>query len=98
MNPINLVAIFESMPDGRDALRETLKPIEPASRAEEGCLGYSVSESQTSPGMFFVIEAWENRTALDRHAQSPHMVQALSSMKSLLVADPKVHFLRAIVE
>lgn len=44
-----------------------------ASRAEPGCVDYSLSVDMLDPSIVHVSERWESWDALETHFQSPHM-------------------------
>ncbi|AKH42291.1 Antibiotic biosynthesis monooxygenase [Croceibacterium atlanticum] len=44
-----------------------------ASRAEPGCHAYSYAEDVAEPGLFRVMEMWDDREALAAHFQTGHM-------------------------
>ena len=48
---------------------------------------YQVSRSQADPNSFIIVEIFANADALKRHAESPHLQQALPVIESLL-AEP----------
>ncbi|MFC9356053.1 putative quinol monooxygenase [Rhodococcus sp. NPDC057014] len=96
MSTVNLVAIFEAKPEAADDVRTALSPVISATRAEEGCVNYTISESQASPGSFIVVETWNSQEDLNRHARAPHMKAAIEAIGSHLAAKPVIHPLRAI--
>ena len=44
-----------------------------ATRAEAGCISYTMSGDLEEPGRFHIFEEWESGEALEAHFQSPHM-------------------------
>lgn len=55
------------------AARPAMRAMVEASRAEEGCLGYSYAEDLLEPGLIHVAERWRDRAALERHFASLHL-------------------------
>lgn len=53
--------------------REAMACVVAATRAENGCLGYSYAEDVLDPGLIRVFEKWESRAALDAHFATQHM-------------------------
>ncbi len=45
-----------------------------ASRAEEGCLHDAYARDLIDPQVMVILEHWRDRTALDFHFATPHMV------------------------
>jgi quinol monooxygenase YgiN len=44
-----------------------------ASRAETGCIRFTVSEDIEQPSYFLFTEIWEDEDALESHESSPHL-------------------------
>ncbi|MDR2563431.1 MAG: antibiotic biosynthesis monooxygenase [Prevotellaceae bacterium] len=42
------------------------------SRAEEGCLSYSLYQSASEANCFFFFEEWKDQAAIDAHFATPH--------------------------
>lgn len=55
------------------AARPAMRAMVMASRAEDGCLGYSYAEDVLEPGLIHVTERWRDRAALERHVETPHL-------------------------
>jgi quinol monooxygenase YgiN len=66
-------ARIESTRDDIRILTPTLMEMEAASRAEEGCLGYSFSVELSNPSIIHVTEKWASTEALQAHFKSAHM-------------------------
>lgn len=96
MSNLNVVAIIEAKAEGADQVRVALHSLVVATRAEEGCVSYDLSESMSAPGSFVVVEVWRSQADLDRHAKSPHMQTAFETVDGLLASAPAVHPLRPV--
>lgn len=59
--------------DRLEAARPAMRAMVEASRAEDGCLGYSYAEDVLEPGLIHVAERWRDRAALERHFATPHL-------------------------
>ncbi len=55
------------------AARDVMAHMIEASRAEDGCLGYSYAEDVLEAGLIHVKEFWRDQAALDRHFASEHI-------------------------
>jgi len=63
--------------------REAMATMVAASRAEEGCLGYTYGTDVFDPGKLIIVEKWVDDAALAFHFQTPHMAafqQALAGL------------------
>jgi quinol monooxygenase YgiN len=59
--------------DKLDAARPVIARMIEASRAEEGCLGYSFAEDLLEPGLIRIFEIFRDEAAQQAHAASQHM-------------------------
>jgi quinol monooxygenase YgiN len=55
-----------------DGLREAIKTVVAASRAEPGCRFYTLAEDISEPGLIRAFEVYDNDEALRAHANSEH--------------------------
>jgi quinol monooxygenase YgiN len=58
-----------------DGLRDVVRNMEQATRAESGCLKYVFSVDVSDPAMVRVTEWWESLDAIRGHLASPHMAE-----------------------
>ena len=54
-----------------------------ASRAEEGCLGYSYALDVLDPSKLVIVEKWVDDAALTHHFATPHMATFQKALGSL---------------
>ncbi|MBI1393642.1 MAG: antibiotic biosynthesis monooxygenase [Alphaproteobacteria bacterium] len=60
-------------PGALAALRPAMEAMILASRAEEGCLGYSYGVDTLDEDRMLVLEYWRDMAALEAHFAAPHM-------------------------
>jgi quinol monooxygenase YgiN len=72
---ILVVGTFRVDPDRRDAARPAMAQMIAASRAEDGCLGYSYAEDLLDAGLIHVTERWSDRVALTAHVATAHIAE-----------------------
>ncbi len=53
-------------------MKNLLKTMIEASKAEDGCLLYDIFQLVNEPQKFIVIESWQDKKSLDGHKQSAH--------------------------
>jgi len=58
-----------------EKVRDALRTVEEATRAEPGCITYAFSVDVSDPGMVRIFERWESQEALRSHLQMPHMAE-----------------------
>jgi len=61
------------LPDHWQEFEEEMARITNLVRAEPGCTRYDTSTSTEEPGLFLILEEWENRDHLDAHLETIHM-------------------------
>ncbi len=59
--------VFEVDPAGRDEFVAARRDAMRASRAEQGCLEYTIAADPLEPGRVVLFERWESQDALDAH-------------------------------
>jgi len=62
-------------PNAVAGVRDAVKKMEDASRAEPGCAGYSFSVDVTNPAIVRVTERWRSMDDLRAHMGMPHMAE-----------------------
>lgn len=63
---------FIAKDDGIEKMKELLRTMVEASKAEDGCLLYDIFQLKNEPKKFIVIESWRDEAALDGHKASAH--------------------------
>ena len=64
--------------------------VQAATRAEAGCISYTLSADLAEPGLFHLFEEWESPEALKAHFQAPHMAAFQRALGGLGVREMKV--------
>ena len=82
-----IVGTFRIPPDNLSDARPTMERMVTASRAEDGCLGYSYAEDVLERGLVRVTEMWLDQPSLDRHFASSHIATWRSAWPSLAITD-----------
>jgi len=72
----------ESSAEDIDALSDTLREMEAATRAEAGCHDYSFCQEISDPNRMRVVELWESMEALSLHFATPHMATFNAALAS----------------
>ena len=66
-----------------EAGREAFATMVEASRAEEGCLGYTYAVDVLDPTKFIIVEKWVDDAALAFHFQTPHMAAFQQALQNI---------------
>jgi quinol monooxygenase YgiN len=89
-----IIAESKAKPGHEDALRTALLTMIAPSRAEAGCVQYTLHELLDEPGHFYFYEVWKDEAAFEFHTRTPYFVafgpkvaeiRASSSLKKLKV-------------
>ncbi|MBV8602107.1 MAG: antibiotic biosynthesis monooxygenase [Candidatus Eremiobacteraeota bacterium] len=70
---IALNVIYSFPPEKIDEAIGYFEQMQPASRAEPGCLFYTVYRDSDDPNTFVIHEQWKDQAALEAHGASAHM-------------------------
>lgn len=68
-----ILSVFLRVPPGEvDALKLAMRKVVEASRAEPGCIFYSLAEDVAEPGLIRAFEIYRDDDALRAHGASEH--------------------------
>jgi quinol monooxygenase YgiN len=91
MTDLHVVATIPAKSGSEDVVRGLLVTLADATRQEEGCLSYELSESASAPGTFVTVERWRNQEDLDAHMQTEHVGAAIAGAGDHLAGDIAIH-------
>jgi quinol monooxygenase YgiN len=77
-------------PENLPQVREALRALTLATRAEAGCHIYAYSEDLLEPGLLHLNERWENQALLDEHLKSAHVAAWRREAARLGVGDRRL--------
>lgn len=63
-------------PDHADELAAVMAPMAAASRADSGCIHFSVGRDIEDPTVFRTLELWDSIEDENAHRQTPHELEA----------------------
>jgi quinol monooxygenase YgiN len=90
MPTITVIARARAKAGFESQLGKAIAEIVEPSRAEEGCLKYSVRRSVEDPALFITIEEWSSKEAIDRHMSSAHVQELLQKLPAMLAVPPDI--------
>jgi quinol monooxygenase YgiN len=68
-----ILSVFLRVPPGQvEALRPHMRRVIAASRAEAGCIFYTLAEDMAEPGLIRAFEVYRDDAALKTHGESAH--------------------------
>ena len=89
---------FLARPGQEPALERALLKLQTLSRADDGCLDYSVYVDSSDAGRFLLHEEWVDQAAFDAHNLQAHVTDFLSQGDVLLKEKFTVTWMRPVAE
>lgn len=93
---IILMPVFLARPGQEATLENVLHTLQTLSRADDGCLDYSVYVDKSDSGRFLLHEEWADQTAFDAHNLQGHVTDFIKQTDVLLKEPFTVTWMRAI--
>lgn len=94
---VHLQPVFVARRGREAALREALSELTERSRAEAGCLEYTLLEDRDEPGRLSIYERWADTPAIDAHDRTPHVAEFVARFEELLAEPLVVRRLRRVI-
>ena len=82
--PLTIIARMRAKAGQEARLKKELLGLVAPTRAEAGCLGYDLHQSQTDPAQFVFYETWKSQADLDAHFETPHIKAILKIAPEML--------------
>lgn len=73
MTQLTIVANIHATPDKIDLVKAELEKLVPITRAEPGCILYTLHRDNTDPTHFMFYETWGSRELWQTHMNAPHL-------------------------
>ena len=70
---IMVAAEVETTLEALEAMKDAIRAMEEATRAESGCHEYVLSQEVSAPAKLRLFELWESMAALEAHFATAHM-------------------------
>lgn len=70
-----VIAKVPVKPECKTALLDLAQGVMAATRAEEGCVSYTLLDNTYDPAQCVFVEEWANLAALQKHAASAHIAE-----------------------
>lgn len=86
---IFIVVKFPVRPDSVDQFPEAVRGYTDATRAEPGNIFFEWNRSLDEPGVFTLVEAFEDDAA-EAHVTAPHFKEGLDAIRPMLLATPRI--------
>ena len=79
-----------------ETLAAELTTLVKGSKAEDGCINYSLHQDPKNPVNFLIYEQWASKEALGAHSQAPHFKAFGAKGKELMAEAPDITFWKAL--
>ncbi|MRR57042.1 MAG: antibiotic biosynthesis monooxygenase [Deltaproteobacteria bacterium] len=89
---VTIIAKIKAKDGMREQLKEVLLSLIEPTRAEEGCITYSLHQDCDDPSVFMFYENWASKEALDIHLQTPHLQGLVARADELFAAPLEIKF------
>lgn len=73
MSQLTIIANIHAKPDQIEQVKAALLALVPITRAEEGCLDYTLHQNNDNPSHFTFYESWASRELWQQHMEAPHL-------------------------
>jgi quinol monooxygenase YgiN len=93
---VHVVARYLAKPGKEEEVKAVLTALIAPSRREIGCYQYDLLRNPSEPRDFCFVERWEDDTALDEHAATPHVKATMTKVEGLVEAPPDVRRYRIL--
>lgn len=87
---IVVAAKFRVSDEDREAALALCRGMLEPSRAERGCLAYSLYEDATEHGAFLFYEEWADRNAIEAHFASPHFLAFMEAFPAHIHGEARI--------
>lgn len=95
--PLVMLAVLQARPGQYDQLRAALTALVPLTRAEPGCIDYTLFEQADAPGTFYMRESFTDQAALDEHIATPYFQSFAKRFDELLDRPLHLIYLNEVV-
>ena len=83
-NTAYVVTYFESVPSYTGQVRNLMRDLARASRKESGHIRMELLQRMGQPDQFVILEAWQDKAALEAHGAAAHTKQFREKLQPLL--------------
>ena len=84
---ITTIARLKAKPGAEARLEEALKSLIEPTRAESGCIDYTMHRDLEEPGVYYFYDNWRSQEDLGAHFEMPHMKRIIEIAPDVL-AEP----------
>jgi len=71
-DPVTVISHIRARQGYEAIVQDLLVKLVGPTRAEEGCISYTLHQSFTDPKLFMLYQTWESEAYFERHGTTPH--------------------------
>ena len=91
-----MCARFHAKPEHKDELRARLTEMVKLTHKEEGCLFYNLHVDRNNESIFYFLEGWKDKAALELHNSTPYVQAIIADAPRLAIDGVRVEFMHRI--
>ena len=91
---ITVVAKSTFLPGTQEAVLAVYQKLVAQTRQEPGCRAYDLYQDVGNPETFTMIEAWDDRAALDLHLASPAFLAQVAALRPFAASPAQIDLYR----
>lgn len=85
-----VIAAAKAKPGKERELEMALRDVAAPTRAQPGCVEFSLFRSQADSAVIYGFERWASAQDHDRHLQGAHVQKLMDAMSSILAEPPLI--------
>jgi quinol monooxygenase YgiN len=85
-----VIASTKAKPGQEKALEQALCDVAEPTRAQPGCVSFSLLRSAENPAVIIGIERWTTEEDHDRHLQGAHFQKLVAAMGNIVAGPPEI--------
>ena len=86
MKNLTIVATIKANAGAEEKVYQELLNLIDITRAEEGCIEYTLHRSIENPGVFLFYETWASKELWQKHMEAEHMVAYGKNTETLVAS------------
>jgi quinol monooxygenase YgiN len=98
MPDVIVIATARSQPGKEKQLERALREVAHPTRAQPGCMRFSLYRSEDDPGVIVGVERWASKADHDRHLQGAHFQDLAAAMGNVVAGPPQILWYEIIDE
>lgn len=87
---VTVIAVFRIRSGAEERFVRAARAVVPETRAESGCIAYSLHRHADDPTLFMFYEIWRSKADLDFHLATPHIAAFLGEADAVREGDIEV--------